>query len=99
MLHASGEFDDAGYHVASEEIDAGLVRTIAERKDVESITTYLIRLDPTAPINAINHNDPSIGPQDARQQQTQSPTNSSAPDGPATGKQHEQTLVLHVKEN
>ncbi|HZD13170.1 MAG TPA: CdvA-like protein, partial [Candidatus Binatus sp.] len=94
MLHASGEFDDAGYHVASGEIDAGLVRTVAERKDIESITTYLVRLDPTTPINTINHNTSMTQqPQDG-QQQTQSPAGSAGP----SGQQREQTLVLHVKE-
>src|SRR5207245_9378374 len=35
MLHASGEFDDMNYKAASDAIDSGLVRAIAEKKDVE----------------------------------------------------------------
>src|SRR6266699_1387683 len=37
MLHASGEFDDMNYKQASDAIDSGLVRAIAEKKDVETI--------------------------------------------------------------
>src|SRR5713226_1219609 len=37
MLHASGEFDDMNYKAASDAIDSGLVRAMAEKKDVESI--------------------------------------------------------------
>jgi hypothetical protein len=47
MLHASGEFDDQSYKAASDAIDTGLVRAIAERKDVESIYNYLSKPDST----------------------------------------------------
>lgn len=49
MLHASGEFDDQSYKAASDAIDTGLVRAVAERKDVESIYSYLSKPDSTAP--------------------------------------------------
>ena len=50
MLHASGEFDDQSYRAASDAIDTGLIRAMAERKDVESIYTYLSKPDsPIAP--------------------------------------------------
>ncbi len=45
MLHASGEFDDQSYKAASDAIDTGLVRSMAERKDVESIYNYLSKPD------------------------------------------------------
>jgi hypothetical protein len=45
MLHASGEFDDMNYKAASDAIDSGLVRAMAEKKDVESIYSYLQKLD------------------------------------------------------
>ncbi len=47
MLHASGEFDDQSYKAASDAIDTGLVRAMAERKDVESIYNYLSKPDST----------------------------------------------------
>jgi CdvA-like coiled-coil domain len=47
MLHASGEFDDQSYKAASDAIDTGLVRAMAERKDVESIYNYLSKPDGT----------------------------------------------------
>src|SRR5881275_3710818 len=47
MLHASGEFDDMSYKAASEAIDTGLVRAMAEKKEVESIYSYLQKLDAT----------------------------------------------------
>src|SRR4029077_4211792 len=47
MLHASGEFDDQSYKAASDAIDTGLVRAIAERKDVESVYNYLSKPDST----------------------------------------------------
>jgi len=49
MLHASGEFDDQSYKAASDAIDTGLVRAVAERKDVESIYNYLSKPDSTGP--------------------------------------------------
>ncbi len=49
MLHASGEFDDQSYKAASDAIDTGLVRAIAERKDVESIFSYLSKPDSGSP--------------------------------------------------
>lgn len=45
MLHASGEFDDTSYKAASEAIDTGLIRAMAEKKEVESISSYLGKLD------------------------------------------------------
>ncbi len=86
MLHASGEFDDAGYKIASDEIDLGLVRTIAERKDIESVNTYLVRLDPTTPVaisSAAQHRE--------TQNVTQAQPNPTPP--PA-----QPALVLHVRE-
>ncbi len=59
MLHASGEFDDQNYRAASDAIDTGLIRATAERKDVESIYTYLSKPDsspsasPVPPISTI----------------------------------------------
>jgi CdvA-like coiled-coil domain len=47
MLHASGEFDDQSYKAASDAIDTGLVRAMAERKDVEAIYNYLSKPDGT----------------------------------------------------
>ena len=49
MLHASGEFDDQSYKAASDAIDTGLVRAVAERKDVESIYNYLSKPDSASP--------------------------------------------------
>lgn len=90
MLHASGEFDDVGYRNAGDEINTGLVRTSAERKDIEAITTYLVRLDPTTPISLSPH------------QETATPQPQSVPPStPATAAQatsREPALVLHVKE-
>ena len=51
MLHASGEFDDQSYKAASDAIDTGLIRAIAERKDVESIYNYLAKPDSTNQTN------------------------------------------------
>ncbi len=45
MLHASGEFDDTSYKAASEAIDTGLIRAMAEKKEVESISSYLGKLE------------------------------------------------------
>jgi hypothetical protein len=47
MLHASGEFDDQSYKAASDAIDTGLVRAMAERKDVDAIYNYLSKPDNT----------------------------------------------------
>jgi CdvA-like protein len=47
MFHASGEFDDQSYKAASDAIDTGLVRAMAERKDVESIYNYLSKPEST----------------------------------------------------
>ncbi len=49
MLHASGEFDDMSYKAAAEAIDVGLMRAMAEKKEVETVSTYLGRLDTTRP--------------------------------------------------
>ena len=45
MFHASGEFDDQSYKAVSDAIDTGLVRAMAERKEVDSIFGYLSKLD------------------------------------------------------
>src|SRR3989442_7426051 len=90
MLHASGEFDDDGYRSAGDEINTGLVRTSAEHKDIEAITTYLVRLDPTTPI-AISPHQETATPQ----------SQPSATQGQTTTVQattREPALVLHVKE-
>ncbi len=50
MLHASGEFDDTSYKAASEAIDTGLIRAMAEKKEVDSISSYLGKLE-TNPIS------------------------------------------------
>jgi len=50
MLHASGEFDDTSYKAASEAIDTGLIRAMAEKKEVESISSYLGKLE-TNPVS------------------------------------------------
>lgn len=70
MLHASGEFDDQSYKAASDAIDTGLVRAMAERKDVESILAYLSKLDSGTPA--------TIGAQ-AVSPPTQAPTTVSPP--------------------
>ncbi len=49
MLHTSGEFDDVSYKAASEAIDTGLVRAVAEKKEVESISSYLSKLENPIP--------------------------------------------------
>jgi len=45
MLHVSGEFDDTSYKAASEAIDTGLIRAMAEKKEVDSISSYLGKLE------------------------------------------------------
>src|SRR5213593_1346142 len=50
MLHAAGEFDDTSYKAASEAIDTGLIRAMAEKKEVDSISSYLGKLE-TNPIS------------------------------------------------
>lgn len=52
MLHASGEFDDMSYKAAAEAIDVGLVRAMAEKKEVETISSYLGKLDASSPATA-----------------------------------------------
>ena len=90
MLHASGEFDDVGYRNAGSEIDTGLVRTIAERKDIEAITTYLVRLDPTTPIAVSPHQETTTPqPQSVAPPVTASTVQAAS---------REPALVLHVKE-
>ncbi len=58
MLHASGEFDDESYRAASGAIDTGLVRAMAERKDVDSIYSYLSKPDannqPTVTVQTVS---------------------------------------------
>ena len=59
MLHASGEFDDQSYKAAVDAIDSGLVRAMAERKDVESIYNYLSKPDGTT-VTSIPQPQPAI---------------------------------------
>lgn len=61
MLHASGEFDDQSYKAASDAIDTGLVRAVAERKDVESIYSYLSKPESTSP-NTVAVQNPTPTP-------------------------------------
>ncbi len=49
MLHASGEFDDISYKAASEAIDVGLIRSMAEKKEVEAVSGYFAKLDTPTP--------------------------------------------------
>ena len=49
MLHASGEFDDTNYRAASEAIDTGLIRAMAEKKEVDAISSYFGKLDAQSP--------------------------------------------------
>jgi CdvA-like coiled-coil domain len=70
MLHASGEFDDTSYKAASEAIDTGLIRAMAEKKEVESISSYFGKLDaPTQPYQAPA---PTPAPAPVQTQSTQS---------------------------
>ncbi len=62
MLHASGEFDDVSYKAASEAIDTGLTRSMAEKKEVESISSYLNNLDTPTPA-ALETRPPTSSPQ------------------------------------
>ena len=84
MLHASGEFDDMNYKAASDAIDSGLVRAMAEKKDVESIYGYLQKLDATQ------------GPPAAQQPQPIPQTPQPTP--PTTSPSRDPVLVLHVRE-
>jgi len=84
------EFDDAGYRSASDEINTGLVRTSAERKDIEAITTYLVRLDPTTPIAISPHQETATPQSQPVATQAQTTTVQATTREPA--------LVLHVKE-
>src|SRR2546427_5715143 len=84
MLHASGEFDDQSYKAASDAIDTGLARAAAERKDVESIYSYLSKPDGTSPSPS-----PIAAPV-----QTPVPTPTPTPQAPA----RDQVIALHVRE-
>src|SRR6266571_539063 len=84
MLHASGEFDDQSYKAASDAIDTGLARAAAERKDVESIYSYLSKPDGTSPSPS-----PIAAPI-----QTPVPTPTPTPQTPA----RDQVIALHVRE-
>lgn len=84
MLHASGEFDDINYKAASEAIDAGLVRAMAEKKEVDTIFSYLGKLDTATPPTT-----QSI-PQSVQSVQPAAATPSQSKDG---------VLVLHVRES
>src|SRR3989475_13299278 len=82
MLHASGEFDDLSYKAASEAIDTGLVRAMAEKKEVDTIFSYLGKLDTANPPSSQSISQPAQPVQPA-------PTPSQSKDG---------VLVLHVRE-
>src|SRR6266581_86803 len=82
MLHASGEFDDQSYKAASDAIDTGLARAAAERKDVESIYSYLSKPDGTSPSPS-----PIAAP-------VQTPVPTPTPQTPA----RDQVIALHVRE-
>jgi hypothetical protein len=84
MFHASGEFDDQSYKTVSDAIDTGLVRAMAERKEVDSIFGYLSKLDSsssTVPAPAI-----------------QTPIATPSPAPSATSQPKDQVMVLHVRE-
>src|SRR6266699_836330 len=84
MFHASGEFDDQSYKAVSDAIDTGLVRAMAERKEVDSIFGYLSKLDSstsTVPAPAI-----------------QTPEAAPRPPAPAPSHPKDQVMVLHVRE-
>lgn len=72
MLHASGEFDDQSYKAAVDAIDSGLVRAMAERKDVESIYNYLSKPDGTT-VTSIPPTQPAIVAPAASQARTEQP--------------------------
>ncbi len=82
MLHASGEFDDQSYKAASDAIDSGLVRAMAERKDVDSIYNYLSKPDGTSP---------AVVPVPAP-----TPVPTVAP--VAQGSARDQPIILHLRE-
>src|SRR6266581_759662 len=84
MFHASGEFDDQSYKAVSDAIDTGLVRAMAERKEVDSIFGYLSKLDSsssTVPAPAI-----------------QTPVAAPSPTPSAPSQPKDQVMVLHVRE-
>ncbi len=84
MLHASGEFDDMSYKAASEAIDTGLIRAMAEKKEVDSISSYLGKLDTSTPVP----------------HEIQPPAPATAPTPQAIGQAptKDQVLVLHVRD-
>jgi hypothetical protein len=84
MLHASGEFDDMNYKAASDAIDSGLVRAMAEKKDVESIFSYLQKLDGAQ------------APPAAQQPQPIAPI--PQPTSTTTSPSRDPVMVLHVRE-
>src|SRR5881397_2706830 len=84
MLHASGEFDDMNYKQASDAIDSGLVRAMAEKKDVETIYSYLQKLDATQVPPAAQQPQP-IAPTPQLTTTTTSPS-------------RDPVMVLHVRE-
>src|SRR3989442_511013 len=83
MLHSSGEFDDTNYKAASDAIDSGLLRAMAEKKDVETIYSYLQKLDATQ------------APPAAQQPQ---PIPQVPPTTTTTSPSRDPVLVLHVRE-
>lgn len=83
MLHASGEFDDVNYKAASEAIDTGLVRAMAEKKEVDAISVYLSKLDTATPPTS-----------QALPQPIQTAQPATAP-----SQSKDSVLVLHVRES
>src|SRR5207245_766914 len=78
------EFDDQSYKAVSDAIDTGLVRAMAERKEVDSIFGYLSKLDSsssTVPAPAI-----------------QTPVAAPSPTPSAPNQPKDQVMVLHVRE-
>jgi CdvA-like coiled-coil domain len=82
MLHASGEFDDQNYKAASDAIDSGLVRAMAEKKDVETIYSYLQKLDGAQAPPSIQQPQPIA----------------STPQAVAPAPARDPVMVLHVRE-
>ncbi len=84
MLHASGEFDDVSYKAASEAIDTGLVRSMAEKKEVDAICSYLSKLDTATPPTS---------------QSLPQPVQTAQPVSAAPSQSKDGVLVLHVRES
>src|SRR5437763_15709427 len=84
MFHASGGFDDQSYKAVSDAIDTGLVRAMAERKEVDATFGYLSKLDSsssTVPAPAI-----------------QTPVAAPSPAPSAPNQPKDQIIVLDIRE-